>query len=132
MLLNEKAVFYENKPNILIHLQANERLFLLSGSMSQYLDEVETIFDSIHFISRNCPSTYELNSSSIVYTWTDEDEIYYSNLKKFKVHFTTENKEMSSVEPFYPVYSGHIPSGLKLIMKSILQQNFLYNSYLIT
>jgi hypothetical protein len=71
--------------------------------MTQYLNEVETIFDSIHFISQNCPSTYQLNSSSIVYTWTDEDEIYYLNIKKFKMNFSHEN---NSLEPFYPLYSG--------------------------
>jgi hypothetical protein len=106
MLLNEKAIFYQNEPNISIELQVNQRLFLLSGTMTHHSNEGETIFDSIHFILHTSPTKYQLNSSSIVYIWTLEDENYYLNMKKFKMDFSMENNEVNSVEPFYPVYLG--------------------------
>jgi hypothetical protein len=103
MLLNEKSIFYKNQSDFSIELQANERLFLLSGTMSQVSNEVEIIFDSIHLITHTYPTSYQLNSSSIVYIWTYEDEIHYLNIKKFKINFSIENNQ---VEPFYPLYLG--------------------------
>jgi hypothetical protein len=87
MLLNEKSIFYKNQSDFSIELQANERLFLLSGTMSQVSNEVEIIFDSIHLITHTYPTSYQLNSSSIVYIWTYEDEIHYLNIKNLKLIF---------------------------------------------
>jgi hypothetical protein len=108
MLLNEKSKFYCHQSDLsIIHLQANQRLFLLSGTINQNINEIETIFDSIHFILLDTPSIYQLNASSIVYTWTDEDETYCLNAKKFKINFRTENHQDNTIEPFYPLYLGH-------------------------
>lgn len=106
MLLNEKALFYKNSLESFIEIETNQRLFLLSGTMKYYLDDEEIIVDSIHFIIHTNPIRYELNSSSIVYTWTHDDEIYYLNLKKFRVDFSMRNNEMNAMEPFYPLYLG--------------------------
>ncbi|CAF3518594.1 unnamed protein product [Rotaria sp. Silwood1] len=106
MLLNEKVSFYKNQSNLTIDLETNQRLFLLSGTMTRYSNEQENIFDSMQFIVIDSPTTFKLNSTSIVYTWTQEDEIYCSNAKKFKIDFTNENFQIDPIEPFYPLYLG--------------------------
>jgi hypothetical protein len=108
MVLNEKAIFYKNQSDFSIDLEANQRLFLLSGTIKHYSNEEETIIDSIHFISLDSPTTYTLNSSSIVYIWTYEDEIYCLNVKKFKINFSNNNNRANPVEPFYPLYLGDL------------------------
>ena len=80
----KKAKFYINQTSLTIDLQSNERLFLLSGTITDYSDEQEIIIDSIHFILHDYTKSYRLNSTSIVYIWTYEDEIHYSKSKKFK------------------------------------------------
>ena len=107
MLLNDKAIFYINQTDLTIDLQINQRLFLLSGTISNNSSNEEIIMNSVCFILHDSPITYQLNSSSIIYTWTHEDEVYYSNIKKFKVNFPVENKHINSIRPFYPIYSGN-------------------------
>lgn len=108
MLINEKAVFYRNQANLKIHLNTHEKLFLLSGTMIQYLNngDDEIIIDSIHLISVDSPTTYNLNSTSIVYMWTKEDEACCLNAKKFRIDFVDENNQFDVSEPFYPLYLG--------------------------
>lgn len=106
IILNDKAIFYKNQSDISIRLKANQRLFLLSGTMTHYSNEEETIIDSIHFISLDSPTICQLNSSSIVYTWTYEDEIDCLDVNKFKINFSNGNNQVISVEPFYPAYLG--------------------------
>ncbi|CAF1048352.1 unnamed protein product [Rotaria sordida] len=106
ILLNEKVSFYKNQSDLTIDLESNQKLFLLSGTIICYSNEEETIFDSTQFILINSPTTYKLNSSSIVYIWTQEDEIYCLNVKKFKINITNENFRVDSIEPFYPLYLG--------------------------
>ncbi|CAF1413597.1 unnamed protein product, partial [Adineta steineri] len=107
MLLNEKAIFYKNQSDFSVHLETNQRLFLLSGAIKQYVNEGETILNSIHLNILDTPVMYKLNSSSIIYTWSTDDEVYCSNIKKFKINFSNENNEIISVEPFYPLYLGN-------------------------
>jgi hypothetical protein len=107
MLLNEKAILYKDKSDFSIHLEANQRLFLLSGTMRCYSDDVETIVHSLNLILTDSPTMYQLNSSSIVYTWTLDDELYYLNIKKFKVNFSMKNNDVNFIEPFYPLYAGN-------------------------
>ena len=103
MILKEKSKFYRNKADLSIHLQANQRLFLLSGT----INSTETIFDSINFILLDSPMIFQLNGSSIVYTWSEEDEMHCSDVGKFKINFSNENHHVNTVEPFYPLYLGH-------------------------
>ncbi|CAF2067804.1 unnamed protein product [Rotaria magnacalcarata] len=107
LLLNEKVVFYKNQSDLTIELEANQRLFLLSGTMIRYSnDEEEITIDSLYFILTDSPATYKLNSSSVVYIWTLEDEDICLNIKKFKINFSSENNRVDHLQPFYPLYVG--------------------------
>ncbi|UJR17821.1 hypothetical protein I4U23_004720 [Adineta vaga] len=108
MLLNEKSKFYKKKSDLFIELQLNQRVFLLSGTINRYLNNKQQItYNSIDLILIDSPTIYKLNPSSIIYTWTYDDERYYLNLKKSQIHcLTNDNKDMNSTEPFYPLYSG--------------------------
>jgi len=108
ILLNEKSIFYKNQLDLTIHLETNQRLFLLSGTISHYSNDKETILNSIDLILLDSPTVYQLNLSSIVYTWTYEDEIHCLNDKKFKINFSTENNQINSAEPFYPLHLGDL------------------------
>lgn len=103
ILLNEKSKFYQNQSDLLIDLEINQRLFLLSGNIKQG----ETIYESIDFILLNSSMSFQLNLSSIVYTWTEDDENYCLNKKKFKINFSNQNQHIETIQPFYPLYLGH-------------------------
>ncbi|UJR09630.1 hypothetical protein I4U23_013864 [Adineta vaga] len=106
MLLNEKATFYQNQSVLLINFEAKQRLCLISGTMQESSNQRNSISDSVHFIIIDSPRTYNFDSSSILYTWTIDDEVYCSNTKKFKISFSDEATLLKNVEPFYPLYSG--------------------------
>ncbi|UJR34452.1 hypothetical protein I4U23_021859 [Adineta vaga] len=107
LLLDNKAIFYKNKCDLSIHLKANDRLLLLAGTLTRHLEQNVIRFDSIELLFLDVPTIYELNSSSIVYTWTHDDEIYCTNIDKFNRNVPTHHSEfITSVEPFYPRYSG--------------------------
>ncbi|UJR38765.1 hypothetical protein I4U23_031430 [Adineta vaga] len=107
VLLNDKVLFYKNQSNLIIDMERNQRLFLLSGTINRYLNDEENILiNSMEFCLIDSPTKFQLNSTSILYTWTSEDEIYCLNVKKFKVNFSLDQNQMNSLEPFYPLYSG--------------------------
>ena len=106
MLLNEKVVFYKDKSEFSIHLEKKQRLLLLSGTIKCCSNKDETTLHSVYFNLLTSPTVYQLNSSSIVYTWTPEDEIYCLNNKKVNANLSTENNQAMSAEPFYPHYLG--------------------------
>jgi hypothetical protein len=76
--------------------------------MNLYLNEEERIFDSIHLISHDSPTIYQLDPSSVV-LYTD---IWRGNLlfkyKRIKINFSIENHEVNSIEVFYSLYSGDL------------------------
>ena len=104
-LLKERSKFYQNEPDVFLHLQANQNLFLLSGTIKQTINEIETELDAIEFIVLDSPAVYQLNSSSIVYIWSHEDEVECSNAKKYKISFSAQT-QIKPVEPFYPLFLG--------------------------
>ncbi len=55
-----KLVFYRNKSDTSIRLDANERLFILPGTLVCHLDDA--------------------------YTWIEGNELYYLNVKQFKLN----------------------------------------------
>jgi hypothetical protein len=67
-----KVVFYRNKSDTFIRLSANERLFILVGTWIYHSDE-DNNFDSIQLVL--------FDSSSVTYTWTEDKELYYVNVK---------------------------------------------------
>ncbi len=91
-----KVVFYRNKSDTFIRLSTNERLFILAGTSIRHSDENGNYFDSIQLVV--------FDSSSVAYTWTEDKELYYVNVKQFKLNVPV--RKSVSVEPFCPVYSS--------------------------
>jgi CRP-like cAMP-binding protein len=106
LLLDEKAILSRNQPDLIINLKANERLFLLAGTLISSSDQKDIYLDSPSFVLLDSPTTYHLNLSSIVFTWTEEDEISYLNVKNCKRTSPLENSQFNSVDISYPHYSG--------------------------
>ncbi|CAF1334918.1 unnamed protein product [Adineta ricciae] len=105
--LNEKAIFYKNQSNVTIKLEPNQRLLLLSGTISCYsTNDQRTEYRSMDLIIFHSPIMCELNSSSIAYTWADEDERRYLNSRNHRNPFSMANTDTNLVEPFYPLYLG--------------------------
>ena len=96
MFLNEKATFYNTKTNLVINLETNQRLFLLSGTIIRLSDDLATNIDSTYFMLLEHPAKYQLNASSIVYTWSYEDE----------ANFSTDKNQLDPDHELYPAYSG--------------------------
>jgi len=106
LLLDEKAILFRNKSDLIIDLKANERLFLLAGTLICFSDQKDIYLNSPLFVLLDSPKTYRLNLSSIVFTWTEEDEITYRNVKNCKFTFSSENSEFTFDDILYPRYSG--------------------------
>ena len=106
LLLDEKARFYRNQSDLSICLEANERLFILEGNLIRRVDDADILFDSIQLVVFDAPAIFRLNSSSIAFTWTDDDELYCLTVAKFKLNFPVTTQDSASFEPFYPDYSG--------------------------
>ena len=85
-----KVVFSRNTSNAFIGLSANERLFILAGTWIRHSDEEDKTFDS----------------SNVAYTWIKDNELYYVNVKQFKLNGSVRRSDSVSVEPFYPICSG--------------------------
>ncbi|CAF1650807.1 unnamed protein product, partial [Adineta ricciae] len=88
-------------------LQANQRLLLLSGTISCYsTNDQRTEYRSMDLIIFHSPIICELNSSSIAYTWADEDELRYLNSENNENQVSGRNSCTNLVEAFYPLYLG--------------------------
>jgi len=61
-------------------------------------NEEDNNFDSIQLVV--------FNSSDVAYTWIEDNELYYVNVKYFKLNVPVRKSDSVFVEPFYPVYSG--------------------------
>jgi len=105
-ILDNKAIFYRDTYDLSIYLKENDRLLLLAGTLTRYSEEKVIPFDSTQLFFLDAPTVYQLNSSSIVYTWTHDDEIYCRNVKEFNLDVPTNYSESTTVKPFYPRYSG--------------------------
>ncbi len=75
-----KLVFYRNRSDTSTRSSANERLFILPGTLIHHLDDA--------------------------YMWIEDNELYYVNVKQFKLNVPVRKSDTISVEPFYLVYSG--------------------------
>ncbi len=106
LLLDEKAILYKNKSDLIINLEANERLFLLTGTLICSSDEKNVCLNSPLFILLDSPTIYRLNSSSIVFTWTEDDEISYLTVKNCTRTFPVGNSKFLFADILYPRYSG--------------------------
>ena len=107
LLFEEKAILHRNQLDFTINLKANERLYLLAGTLISSSNQKDNIcLNSPRFILLDSPSTYRLNSSSIVLTWTEEDEISYLNVTNHRRNFSLENSKFQLNEILYPRYSG--------------------------
>ncbi|CAF0965057.1 unnamed protein product [Adineta ricciae] len=106
LVLSEIASFYKNESDLEVHLKATDRLLLLSGTLVCHSDNKETTMNSIEFLSLTAPTMCKLNSSSIVYTWTRDDEMYSPDVKLSKLDVPVHHTESISVQPFYPNFLG--------------------------
>ncbi len=105
-LLDEKAILFRNKSDLMINLKANERLFLLAGTLICSSDETDIYLNSPLFVLLDSSTIYRLNLSSIVFTWTEEDEISYLNVQNCKRTFPLKRFEFTFDDILYPRYSG--------------------------
>ena len=106
LLLNERAILSRNKSDLIIDLKANDRLFLLAGTLTPSLNQKDHHLKSPFFISLDSSVTYRLNSFTIVLTWTEEDEIHYLNVEKCTNTFPLEQSQSTLIDALHPRYSN--------------------------
>jgi hypothetical protein len=112
LLLNEKAILLRNKADLTIHLKVNDRLFLLAGTLICTSDQQNDLCNSPLFVSFDASAMYRLNCSSIVFTWTEEDEISYLNVENYKEIFHLAQSQSTLMDTLYPHY---LRESIKLI-----------------
>ncbi|CAF2827408.1 unnamed protein product [Rotaria sp. Silwood2] len=126
-LLRSRAKFYRKQSDLLIRLKKNERLFLLAGSVVSSSEGQNHLYDSIQFEAFDKPTMIHFNTSTVVYTWTNDDEINCSKTKNIKVHFPVQTFGSISNDLLYPGYSGTNTefSGRKHLVESLrFAENF--------
>ena len=96
VLLAEKSLFYRTNSNLSLDLHGNHRLFLISGRVSHQ----EILFHSMQFHRITRPGVYQVDSSTIVYLWTSNDEL--DNAEPNLVN----NTPRPSLHALYPHYLG--------------------------
>ena len=107
LLLNEKAILLRNQANSIIQLKANDRLLLVAGTLMCASDQTDEPLTSPVFILLDSPATCRLNFSSIVFTWTEEDEINYLNVENCQEDFVLAQSQSTFIDTLYPRYSSH-------------------------
>jgi hypothetical protein len=82
-----KVVFSSSKSDAFIRSSANERLVISAGTLIRHSDEEDKNFNFIQLVV--------FDSSSIAYTWIEDNEVYYVNVKQFKLNVPVRSLTLS-------------------------------------
>ena len=108
LLLNEKAILFRSKSDSTIHLRTNDRIFLLAGTLIPSSDPKEDPVYSPWFNIPDSPAIYRLNSSGIVFKWTEEDEINYLTTENGQEIVRLAHSQSILIDTLYPRYSHEL------------------------
>lgn len=108
LLLRSRAKFYWKENDLSIRLTENERLFLLAGNVMYFSVGQNQLYESIQLKISGKSTEILLNSSTVIYTWTYNDEIHCLKSKNIQSEFPVKNFGSISNDLLYPGYSGNV------------------------
>jgi hypothetical protein len=103
LILHKRAKFYWKQPDKSIQFQDNQRLFILSGNVMHLSNGQNNKYDAIQFKIFDTEAEILFNPSTVAYSWTDEDEIFFG-----KDIISIQTLGSISNDLFYPGYSDKI------------------------
>lgn len=106
LLLQKRAKFYHNQSDMIILLKSNERLLLLSGNIIQSIDNQNHLYGAIQFKIFETDTEIQINTSTVAFVWTNNDETHCAKSKDHKVSFPVRTFGSVSNDLLYPGYSN--------------------------
>lgn len=106
LILHERARFFCKQPEESILFQENQRLFILSGYVMHLSNEQNNKYDAIQLKIFDTETQIVFNSSTVAYSWTDDDEIFLDKDTDLETDFSTPTLASVSSDLFYPGYSN--------------------------
>ncbi|UJR19081.1 hypothetical protein I4U23_022212 [Adineta vaga] len=104
LLLYKRAKFYRKISEPTIQLNENQRVLILAGHVTQLSNGLSNKYESIQLEFFNNENELFLDSSTIIYSWTDDDEQFCIKETDHTVHFPLQTKDLLSDDFCYPGY----------------------------
>lgn len=92
LLLHERAKFYRKMSQSTIHLDENQRLLILAGYVTQLSSTLDNKYVAIQLQIFDSEVELFLDSSTVAYSWTNDDEQFCINEADHTVHFPLQNR----------------------------------------
>ncbi len=108
LLVNKRAKFYWHASDTSIQLKENQRLFILAGYATHLSSGQSNKYESIQLEIFDTEVEILLNSSTVAYAWTDEDEELCIKDANLTVHFPLQTSGLVSNDLLYPGYSSDV------------------------
>ena len=108
LLVNKRARFHWNASDTSIQLKENQRLFILAGYVTHLSSGQSNKYESIELKNFDTEVEILLNSSSVAYSWTDEDEELCIKDANLTVHFPSRTSGLLSNDLLYPGASSEV------------------------
>ncbi|CAF3296138.1 unnamed protein product [Rotaria sp. Silwood2] len=108
LLVHKRAKFYWNESDISIQLKENQRLFILAGYVTHLFNGQNNKYESIQLQIFDNEVEIVLNSSTVAYSWMDEDEEFSIKDTNLTVHFPLQSYDLLSNNLLYPEYLSQV------------------------
>ncbi|CAF4960321.1 unnamed protein product [Rotaria sp. Silwood1] len=105
LLVHKRAKFYWNESDISIQLNENQRLFILAGYVTHLFNGQHNKYESIQLQIFDTEAEILLNSSTVAYSWMDEDEEFSIKDTNLTVDFPLQTYDLLSNDLLSP---GHL------------------------
>ncbi|CAM2719169.1 unnamed protein product [Rotaria socialis] len=105
LLVHKRAKFYWNELDISIQLKENQRLFILAGYVNHLFNGQNNKYEPMQLQIFDTETEILLNSSTVAYSWMDEDEELSIKDANLTVHFPLPTYDLLSNDLLYP---GHL------------------------
>lgn len=128
LLVNKRAKFYWNASDISIQLRENQRLLILTGYVAHSSGGQSDKYEAIQFKTFDTDVDLLLNSSTVAYSWTDEDEELCIEDANLTVHFPSQTASLLSNDLLYPEYSNAVEQFSEVPRSASLVENGIHSS----
>jgi hypothetical protein len=108
LLVNMRAKFYWNQSDISIQTKENQRLFILAGYVTHVFNGQNNKYESIQLKTFDTETEILLNSSTVAYSWMDEDEEISIKDANLTVHFPLQTYDLHATDLPHPGYSSQV------------------------
>jgi hypothetical protein len=128
LLLRKRAKFYWNESDVSIQLKENQRLFILVGYVTHLFNGQNNKYESIQLKIFDTEAEILLHSSTVAYSWTNEDEEFSIKDTNLTVHFPLQTYDLLSNDLLYPGYLSQVSQFSERRPSSLLLDDQIHSS----